>query len=166
MKKWISALVISVVAGFAVWFFTQSSYSPFLGPKIELTNPEIPDRIIVGEEFEVSFRATNQRNRTERNCHGFVMLWPLERDGRETSGMGGETADGAMEVATARRAAAECETRTPNFFLGNLSGSSTQVVVDCIVHRAGDYRMIHGISCRSGENSKWQLDHQTFIEVQ
>lgn len=165
MKKWIAGLVISIVAGLAVWFFTQSPHSPFLGPKVELTDADAPERIVAGEEFQVSFRATNQRDRLERDCHGFVSIWPMETSDGSSSNAEREPAGGEEAVARMRRAAADCRTQTPDFHLGGLSNSSTQVLVNCVVHRAGSFRMHHGISCRSGEDSKWQLDHQTFIEV-
>ena len=180
MKKWIAGLLVSILAGLAVWLFTQSPYSPFLGPKVELTSPDMPDRLVAGKEFLISFRASNQGKRLERECRGFVAVWPMKAaqstsTNRDGAGQNKQervvpvpeagTTGGGMVQGTVSRAAANCKTQTPEFHLGGLSGSSTEVLVKCVVHQAGTFRMIHGITCRKNDDSKWQLDHQSFIEV-
>lgn len=155
MTKWVSRILMGVIAGVVVWFLTQSSYSPFTGPKVELVDLNFPERILAGEEFGVSFWAKNQRDKPERDCHGFVAIWPRKNDGSATSNSSETTV-----------AVADCRTQNPRFHLGSLSGSSVQILVDCRVRKPGIYRMIYGISCRSGPDSKWQLDHQTYIEVE
>lgn len=145
-KKLISGILISTVAGMTVWFFTQSDHSPFSDPNVELTDLSMPERIVAGEAFQVSFRASNKRNKTERDCKGFVMIYERKRNPSATS-------------------FPSCRTQNPPFYLGTLSSSSTQILVDCEVPKAGSYQMIHGINCRSGPSSKWQMDHQSYIEV-
>ncbi len=151
-NNWISGLLISLVAGFFIWFLTQSNSSPFSGPNVELSELSFPKDLVVDQEFQVSFRATNQRDKPERDCHGFVMQI-LNEDEQH----------GALPAVG--RANASCKTQTPGFFLGGLSGSSTHILVNCTVITAGTYRMIHGIGCSSGANSRWQLDHETYIQV-
>lgn len=81
MTKWIQGILISIVAGLVVWFLTRSPHSPLVGPKVALADVDVPERIIAGEEFEVSFRATNQRDKAQPGCEGFVEITPPEENG-------------------------------------------------------------------------------------
>jgi hypothetical protein len=153
MKKWLLTLVVTILAGMTVWFLTQSPYSPFVGPDVELSELNVPERIVAGEQFRISFRATNRSNRAESGCHGFVSVVPMRGENDAAS-------EGTIELAVA-----ECRADTPQFHLGALSGSSVAIFATCRVREAGTFRMIYGLGCRSGRDSKWQLDHRTLIEV-
>lgn len=74
MKKWIQGIFASVVAGLVVWFLTRSPHSPWVGPKVELADVDVPESITAGEKFEVTFRATNQRDKAQPGCEGFVEI--------------------------------------------------------------------------------------------
>lgn len=89
MNKWVRGLLVSIVASLVVWFLTSSPYSPFVGPKVALADVSVPEQIVPGEEFSVSFRATNQRNRAQPGCEGFVEIVAPEENG-----IGGSNSEG------------------------------------------------------------------------
>lgn len=74
MTRLIGKLLIGVAGGVAVWFLTQSPYSPFTGPDVKLTAPTVPNAMAAGDEFRVSYAVTNQRNRPETGCGSYVSL--------------------------------------------------------------------------------------------
>lgn len=149
MKKWAARILIGILTGLTVWFLTQSPYSPFVSPDVELTAPVVPDGIIAGEEFLVAFRATNQHGKQVSDCSGFVSLAPVEIIGLE------------RRVEPAR-----CRTQTSNFNLGGPSPSSVEVLTLCATRNDGIFSMEYGITCRNGQDSDWQVAHITHIEVE
>lgn len=74
MGKLLGKLLVGVAGGVAVWFLTQSPYSPFTGPDVQLAAPTVPRAMAAGEEFRVSYAVTNQRNRSETGCGSYVFL--------------------------------------------------------------------------------------------
>lgn len=80
MNKWVRGILISVVAGLFVWFLTRSPHSPLVGPQVALADVSMPDPILAGEEFGVSFRATNQNDKAQPGCQGFVEITPAQEN--------------------------------------------------------------------------------------
>lgn len=77
MSKWISKLLIGVLAGIlagvGVWVITRG-----LGPPSVALTPQIPESIEPSRVFPVSFSAENQRDTTEAGCGGYVSLQQID----------------------------------------------------------------------------------------
>lgn len=100
IKKWIQGIAASVVASLVVWFVINDRPSPLAGPKVELADVDVPERIAAGEEFVVSFRATNQRDKAQPGCNGFAEITPPEKNGAGDSNAGDDTSQ-AQDGSTA-----------------------------------------------------------------